>query len=78
MTQIAHSANRSHIRMPHPYIWNLSLRHAPLRLRLAKIGALFGSQNAIFVTHKYTWECWLTIFMITVRVRYPILATIQL
>ena len=30
--------------------------HSPLRLRLAQIGALFGSQNAILVKHSYTWE----------------------
>ena len=34
--------------------------------------ALFGSQNAIFVKHKYTWECWLIMFRIRVCVRYPI------
>ena len=29
-----------------------AVTHAPLRLRLAQIGALFGSQNAIFVKHR--------------------------
>ena len=29
-----------------------AVTHAQLRLRLAQIGALFGSQNAIFVKHK--------------------------
>ena len=33
-----------------------AVTHAPLKLRLAQIGALVGSQNAIFVKHKYAWE----------------------
>ena len=33
-----------------------AVTHATLRLRLAQIGALFGSKNAIFVKHKYTWD----------------------
>ena len=49
-----------------------AMTHASLRLRLAQIGALSGSQNAIFVKHTYTWECWLIMFRIRVCVRYPI------
>ena len=45
--------------------------HAPLHLRLAQIAPLFGSQNAIFVKHKYAWEFWLIMFRIRVCVRYP-------
>ena len=35
-----------------------AVTHAPLRLRLAQIGVLFGSKNAIFVKHKYTWDAY--------------------
>ena len=69
------------------YINSLSLIHvhsavtyALLRLRLARIGMLFGSQNAIhvFMKHKYTLECQLIMFRIRLSVRYAMYANIQL
>ena len=33
-----------------------AVMHAQLHLPLAQISALFGSQNAIFVKHRYTWN----------------------
>ena len=43
-----------------------AVTRARRRLWLAQIGALFGSQNAIFVKYKYTWECRLIMFRIRV------------